>query len=684
MRMSGDEDKPLEKAGDGRDSVAGGNVVSKSRPERRVSSMIDAMEQKGGLDDVDEMLQKYDKEVSRGRRLTGMMSKAIFLAAIAMSAFHLYTSAFGVLLSTYQRAIHLAFVFVLGFVLYPASVKAKNKDIVRILDIVLAGIGVAICFYLVFNFKANVTKAGHLLWFDYILGILFILLVLEITRRTIGLALPIVAVVFMVYAYFGPYMPGILAHRGFSIARIVNQLFLTTEGILGTPLGVSSTFVFMFVLFGAFLEKTMIGQFFIDIAFSLTGRMSGGPAKTAVVASGLMGSISGSSTANVVTTGIFTIPMMKAVGYEPEYAGAVEAAASTGGQILPPVMGAAAFVMAEFTGIPYVQIIAAAAVPALLYYLAVGTMVHFAAKKRGLAGLSADQLPSLKGTLAKSWHLFSPIVVILATLMIGWTPLRAAFFGIVSAIAVSMFRKETRMSVKGFFEAMSAGARNTIGVAAACATAGIVVGIITMSGLGLKFGHALVAIAGGNLFLTLLMVMIASIILGMGLPTTAKYIVLATIAVPAMVDLNVPLIAAHMFVLYFGVVADVTPPVALAAYAGAGLAGGNPIKTGFNALKLATAGFIVPFVFVYSPSLMLVNTTFGDAVTAIASAIIGILSLGAAIEGYLIRRCNVLERIFLGASSLLLIIPGWQTDLMGFAALATVFVFQWMLNKKAR
>jgi TRAP transporter 4TM/12TM fusion protein len=347
-------------------------------------------------------------------------------------------------------------------------------------------------------------------------------------------------------------------------------------------------------------------------------------------------------------------------------------------------MGAAAFVMAEFTGIPYVQIIAAAAVPALLYYLAVGIQVHFAAKKRGLVGLPADQLPSLKGTLAKGWHLFFPIIVILVTLMIGWTPLRAAFFGIVSAIVISMFQKHTRISVKGFFEAMSTGARNTIGVAAACATAGIVVGIITMSGLGLKFGHALVFIAGGNLFLTLLMVMISSIILGMGLPTTAKYIVLATIAVPAMVDLNVPLIAAHMFVLYFGVVADVTPPVALAAYAGAGIAGGNPIKTGFIALRLAAAGFIVPFVFAYSPSLMLVDTTVGDAVVAIVSAIIGICSLGAAIEGYLIRHCNILERIFLGFSSLLLIIPGWQTDLIGFSALAAVFAFQWRGNKKAQ
>jgi TRAP transporter 4TM/12TM fusion protein len=338
--------------------------------------------------------------------------------------------------------------------------------------------------------------------------------------------------------------------------------------------------------------------------------------------------------------------------------------------------------MAEFTGIPYVKIIAAAAVPALLYYLAVGTQVHFAAKKRGLSGLPASQLPSLKETLAKGWHLFFPVIVILVTLIIGWTPLRAAFCGIISAIVISMFRKDTRLTVKGFFEAMSTGARNAIGVAAACATAGIVVGIITMSGLGLKLGHGLVAVAGGNLFITLLMVMVASIILGMGLPTTAKYIVLATVAVPAMTDLGILLIAAHMFVLYFGVVADVTPPVALAAYAGAGLAEGNPIKTGFNALKLAAAGFLVPFVFAYSPALLLVDTTFADAIIAIISAIIGVISLGAAIEGYLVRLCNVFERVFLGGCSLLLIIPGWQTDLIGFSVVVAVFLFQWIRNKK--
>lgn len=624
---------------------------------------------------TDELIEKYDKETGKMKKLVGKEAKVLAAAAILMAVFHLYTAGFGLLLANHQRAIHLAFVFIIGFLLYPMNVK-KKKNKFEILDIIFAVVGVICCIYVVVNFKTNVMKAGNLLPIDYILGSACILLVLEVTRRTIGPELPIVAIVFLIYGYFGQYMPGLFAHRGFSVERIINQMFLTTEGILGAPLGVSATFVILFVLFGAFLERTGIGRVFIDIAFAFTGRMRGGPAKAAVLASGLMGSISGSSTANVVTTGIFTIPMMKKVGYAPHFAGAVEAAASTGGQILPPVMGAAAFVMSEFTGISYIKIIVSAAIPALLYYLSVGIMVHIEACKLGLRGLKAEELPSAKETLKKGWHLFLPVVVIVFFLVKGMTPLLSAFYGIISILLVSSIKKETRIGLTGILEAMATGAKNAVGVAAACATAGIVVGIVTMSGLGLKLGSAIVALSMGNLFLTLFFVMIASIILGMGLPTTAKYIVLATMAVPALVQLDVPLLAAHLFVLYFGIIADITPPVALAAYAGAGIAEANPMRTGFTALRMATAGFVVPYIFAYSPALLLLDTTVPEAIMVTATACVGTYALAGAIQNYLLTNTRIYERLMLAVAAITMIKPGLYTDIVGFGLLLAVVLMQ--------
>lgn len=624
---------------------------------------------------ADELIEKYDKETGKMRKLVGTEAKILAAVAILMAAFHLYTAGFGLLLANHQRAIHLAFVFVIGFLLYPMNVK-KKRNRFEILDIIFAIIGVICCIYVVVNFKANVMKAGNLLPIDYVLGTACILLVLEVTRRTIGPELPIVAIIFLMYGYFGRYMPGLFAHRGFPVERIINQMFLTTEGIFGAPLGVSATFVILFVLFGAFLEKTGIGRVFIDIAFAFTGKMRGGPAKAAVVASGFMGSISGSSTANVVTTGIFTIPLMKKVGYKPHFAGAVEAAASTGGQILPPVMGAAAFVMSEFTGISYIKIIISAAIPALLYYLSVGIMVHLEACKLGLKGLKEEELPSAKETLKKGWHLFLPVVVIVFFLVKGMTPLLSAFYGIISILLVSAISKETRIGLSGILEAMASGAKNAVGVAAACATAGIVVGIVTMSGLGLKLGSAIVALSMGNLFLTLFFVMVASIILGMGLPTTAKYIVLATMAVPALVQLGVPLMAAHLFVLYFGIVADITPPVALAAYAGAGIAEANPMRTGFTAVRLATAGFVIPYIFAYSPALLLLDTTIPEAVMVTVTACVGVYALAGAIQNYLLTDNNILERIMLAVAAVTMIKPGLYTDIVGFGLLFAVIFMQ--------
>ncbi len=411
------------------------------------------------------------------------------------------------------------------------------------------------------------------------------------------------------YSYFGPYFPGFLAHRGYSIQRIVSHMYFTTEGILGIPLGVSASFIFLFILFGAFLEKTGIGKLFIDIADAIAGWAAGGPAKVAVITSALEGTVSGSSVANTVGSGSFTIPMMKKLGYRPEFAGAVEAAASTGGQIMPPVMGAAAFLMAEFTNTPYIEIAKAAAIPACLYFFGIFIEVHFEAKRCGLKGMSRDQLPKFMEVLLKRGHLFVPLVAIIYVLIEGYTPTYAALVGLGLSIVAGMITKATRMSPWDIITALQAGARGAVGVAMACATAGIIVGVVTLTGIGLKMANGLVEIAGGNLFFTLFFTMITSLILGMGVPTTANYVITSTIAAPALVMLGVPMLAAHLFVFYFGIVADITPPVALAAYAGAGIAKSNPFWTGVTATKLAIGAFIIPYIFVYNPAMILIGTT---------------------------------------------------------------------------
>ncbi|MCR1897787.1 TRAP transporter permease [Irregularibacter muris] len=662
--------------------------------------MTDAIEAEHHVEDL---LEKFDKEEGNKRKLIGKVGLIITLMAIAMSIFHLYTSAFGTLLAVKQRALHLVFTVALGFLIYPFSKKAsKNK--IPFYDYILCALGVTVFGYLIINFQGIVAKGGQADSIDLIFGSLAILLILEVTRRSVGPELPIVAIIFLIYASkLGPNFPGLLAHRGYSFERIISHMYLTTEGILGTPVGVSATFVFMFILFGAFLDKTGVGGFFIDLAYALTGSLSSGPAMTAVVASGFMGSISGSSVANTVTTGAFTIPLMKKVGYKPYFAGAVEATASTGGQIMPPVMGAAAFIMAEFTGIPYVKIIASAAIPAILYYMAVGTMVHLEAKKLGLKGLPKSELPKLGSVMKSQGYLLIPLVTIVFFLIKGYTPLYSAFWSIIISVVIatiaSLIKKDGSFNVKAFIDALEQGAKSSISVAAACATAGIVVGVVTLTGLGLNIANMIVTLAGGKLFLTLLFTMIASIILGMGLPTTAKYIVLATMAVPALTTLNVNLMAAHLFILYFGVVADITPPVALAAYAGSGIAGANAMKTGFQAVKLALAAFVVPYIFAYNPALLLIKkgtiiengviqyATFLEILPVIFTAILGIICLASAVENYLITESKFYERIPMLGASLALLYPEMISDIIGIVVLAFVIISQTMrkkkLNKKA-
>jgi TRAP transporter 4TM/12TM fusion protein len=482
----------------------------------------------------------------------------------------------------------------------------------------------------------------------------------------VGIPILVVAAGFITYTFIS----------GFTVKRVVHQLFYTTDGIIGTPVGVCSTFIVLFIFLAAFLEKSGIASFFIDLANSVAGFASGGPAKVAVIASALSGMYSGSSVANTVGSGSVTIPVMKKTGYKPEFAAAVEASASTGGQIMPPIMGAAAFLMAELTGISYPVIAVSAILPAALYFTGIFLMIHFEAKKLGLKGLPKDSIPHFGKLFTVKGYLFLPIGVLVAFMTLGFTPAYAACLAILTAIIVSMFRKDTRFTPGTFIDALVHGARNTIGVAMACAIAGIVVGIVSLTGLGQILIAMLLSIANNNLFLALFLTMIACLILGMGIPTTANYVIMATITAPIVVRMGVEVLAAHMFVFYFGIMADITPPVALAAYAGSAIAKSNPIKTGVAATRLAITAFIIPYIFVYSPSMLFINTTPLQVIQIVISSCIGMFGLAIGIEGYMLRRLKVFERLPAVASGLLLIHPGGLTDVIGFALVAAVIVFQ--------
>lgn len=655
---------------------------------------------------LDELMRKYDTE-SRFRILSGWQGKLVAIIAVAMSCFHFYTSGFGLLLAQKQGAVHLAFTLALVFLLYPASSKHSKTSGIPFYDFILGAIGVASAMYLVVFFNDLVTRAGLPTQTDLIMGFLLIATLLEATRRISNPVLPCLAVIALLYCYFGRSMPDMLAHRGFNVARIVNHMYLGTEGIFGTPLEVSSTFVFMFILFGSVLEKTGLGKFIIDLSLALAGWSTGGPAKVAVVSSGLMGTVSGSSVANVCTTGMFTIPLMKSVGYEPHFAGAVEAVASTGGQIMPPVMGAAAFIMAQILGVPYIEVAIAAIVPALLYYFAVMVQVHFEACRLGLKGIPWKQLPPLMPLLRSKGFLLIPLIAIIYFLLAGYTPLKAAFNGILVSFVLSWLNKETRLTPARLYDAFQSGARSAIGVACACATVGMVVGMGTLTGLALKIAGAIVALAqvspDGSLaafastvfslapgaavtaeaaalaltkIFTLFFTMIASLILGMGLPTTANFIVTSTMAAPALFLLGVPHMAAYMFVFYFGIAADLTPPVALAAYAGAGIAGSDPMKTGVTAFKLALAGFLVPYIYVYNPMLLFIDVEALHMAQAICTALIGVFLLAMFTIGYFKAHLAWYMRIVAFIGAICLLVPGTTSDLIGLAVLAAIYAFQ--------
>ena len=624
-----------------------------------------------------ELMEKYDPEAGT-RKLTGVFGWIAFLGLLAFSLFHLYTGIFGVLTAQLQRSIHLGFALALIFLLFPARRKNRGKEHrVAWYDLILAIFSVIVGIYWPLMMDDLVLRAGNVTNLDFYVGLVAILLVLEATRRAVGLPITIIAVIFMGYAIFGPYMPGFIAHRGLDLERLVQTMFFTTEGILGTPIAVSSTFIFLFLLFGSFLIKTGVGEYFNDLSIAIAGRSVGGPAKVAVFSSALQGTISGSSVANVVTSGAFTIPMMKNLGYKKEFAGAVEASSSTGGQLMPPVMGAAAFLMVEFIGggISYWDIAKAAAIPAILYFTGIWIMTHLEAKRIGLRGLTKEEMPNRKEVL-KKLYLLLPIIAIIILLMSGMSVIRSALWSIVITVLVSAFRKDTRIGFKGTVDALVDGARSALGVAAATAAAGIIVGVVTKTGLGLKMANGLLDLAGGALLPTLFLTMIAALILGMGSPTTANYVITSTIAAPAIILLGVPDLSAHLFVFYFGIVADITPPVALAAFAAAAISGGEPFKTGVESSKLAISAFIIPYMFVLSPELLMIDTTWTYLIWVVFTAFIGMFAISAGVIGYWMRKMFWIERIVALIAGLCLIYPEKIRDIIGLVSFGILLGLQ--------
>lgn len=639
-------------------------------------------------EELDDYMSKYDSE-SRYRRFKDWKKYLIIVISVAFCLFQLYSILSGKITAQVVRATHLAFVMALAYLLFPMK-KDMPKDKLPWYDVIIAIVGACSWLYISINFDSLVRRAGIYNITDIIIGIVGILILFEACRRIVGTPILIISLVFIVYALFGAYAPGFLNHRGYSIQRLVSHLYYNTEGIMGTPIGASATFIFLFIFFGALLDKTGIGQFFIDICNAIAGSYDGGPAKVAVLTSAMFGTVSGSSVSNTVGTGSFTIPMMKSLGYRPEFAGAVEASASTGGQLMPPIMGAASFLMAESLGIPYKEVAKAAIIPAILYFTGIFIMVHLEAKKTGLKGLSRDSLPKIGELLMKKGYLVIPLATIIYFFVLGKTAIYAGLMGIIAAGLVAIInsivdiilKRERSFTFNDLIDVFVNGARNIISVAVACAMAGIIIGVITLTGLGLKIGAGLISISGGISILLLMLTMISSIILGMGVPTTANYLITSTIAAGAIIGLGFEPLAAHMFVFYFGIIADVTPPVALAAMAGAAIAKSDPLKTGFEATKLSIGAFIIPYMFIFNPQILMINTTFVEVIPILITSLIGMFGVSAGLDGYVFRKCNFIERILFIVAGLLSIYPEFYTDIIGIGLIAALIILQIITRKK--
>ncbi|GAE27177.1 TRAP-type uncharacterized transport system [Halalkalibacter wakoensis JCM 9140] len=601
-----------------------------------------------------------------------VLSLIIAVLAIGLSLFHIYTAGYGTLPSWQQRSVHVIWALLLIFLLFPFK---KGKEFGWV-DVIFVLITLATAAYMLFDAQGIQSRQGNVSTNDMMFGTVLLALILEATRRTNGLLMSFIGLFFLAYIFLGQYFPGALAHPGVRYGKVIDQMFNSTLGIFSSPIYVSSTMLILFVIFGSFLMKSGGGQFFTNFAFGALGNKSGGPALSAVGASALVSTITGNGAANAAITGSFTIPLMKKLGYKKKFAAAVEAVASQGGQIMPPIMGASVFIMAEATGVPYIKLAFYALIPAVIYFLIAGFIVYFHAKRLKLEGIPKEQLPSVKEVLLKQSYLFLPIALIIGLMIYGFSPMKAGFYAIIATVVLSWIRKKTRMDLLKILAALENGTKSALAVIAACAMAGIVVGAVSLTGLGLTFSRFMVDLAGGNLFVLLLLMAVASIILGMGMPTVSAYVILSILGVPALTDLGVNLIAAHMFVFYFGVLSGLTPPVAITAYTTAGIAGSNPNGTALYAMRIGFGGFFLPFIFVYNPQLLMQGGNTLEITLVTVSALISCFLLAASIEGYFIQLLSVIQRILLFVGAVGLVVPGIAGDLFGIAALIIVFLWQ--------
>lgn len=615
------------------------------------------------------------------RNLTGWLRYTFMVVAVLGALYHLYILNFNPIDPWVFRSTHIAFGTVLTLILYKGWKSTSNR--VPVVDWVLIAIAIFIAYYIFANLSTLVFRFGVTpTTLDVIIATVGVLLVLEITRRTSGWVLPILSAVFIFYVFAGPYLPGILNHNGYSFERFVTYVY-GLDGVFGVTTDVSSRYIILFIIFGAFLQMSGVGQYFIDVAFRIAGWMRGGPAKVAVFASALMGMINGTSAGNVVATGSLTIPLMKKTGYRSRFAAATEATASAGGQILPPIMGAGAFLMAEITGIPYSEIIIAAVIPAVLFFVSVYFMIDFQALKDGLKGISKSLLPD-RNYLLKRAYLFIPVIVLVGLLVSGYSVIFAGTVGIISCFVLSLLRKETRMGIMKVLEAFELGMKNALQLIAIVACAGIIVGVIALTGVGQRFSTMLLNVADNNMLIALLFAMLLSIILGMGMPTTAAYAVAASVVAPGLISLGMEPLLAHMFVFYYAVISAITPPVALAAFAAAGITGTNPMRTSVEAFKIGMAAFIVPFMFFYSPELLLLSDDTLMILLAVVTAIVGVYFLAATVQGWFFRkRAPWYVRVILLTVAMFLMLSGLTTDFIAAGLIILAILMQMFLNKRA-
>lgn len=606
------------------------------------------------------------------KKVVQIIPKILSVLAVAMAIFHLLTAGLGTLASMEQRCIHVGFVLALIY-LHSAS-KREKVGIFYIVDILCALLAISIAVYVYMNWYDMAYRLMFPTAVDLAMGVALIILVIDATRRRVGWILPIITLIFLVYALFGHLLPGSLGHRVYGWKQVVSSLTMYSEGVFGTVTGVSATYIFLFVLFGALLEYSGAAKFFVDLATGALGNKRGGTAIATTAASGVFGMISGSPSANVVTVGSFTVPMMENTGYDKKFAGAVLASAGGGGQFMPPIMGAAAFIIAETLGIPYIQVALAAFIPAVLYYAAIIFMIVLRSKKLGIKGMDKEDCPNVWDVLKHGFYLAFPLLLLIFLMaVVGWSPLRSGFWAIVASIAVSYVRKETRMTPKKLFEALKKGALNSLTVAIVCIISGIVIGTLSLTSLGLKFSVILVSLARGNMIVLLVLAAFAGIVMGMGMVTTSVYIVLAVLVAPALTKMGINPLAAHLFVFYYGCLSCITPPVATASFAAAALTDSNPSSLGFQAWKLSLSGYIIPFMFIFNPELLFQGSPL-LIVKALITALIGIYALSCSVEGYMKKKLNPLFRVLLFAASLLLIDSGLWTDLIGLLVVAGVYL----------